>query len=164
MKSPPSINVRVTRRFSAAPERVFDAWLDPAMIGQWMIGTVVRDEKIVRIAVDSRVGGAFSLAVLRAGDEIDHIGTYLVIERPCRLSFTWGIAGESTDESRVDIEIKPVSGGCELTLTHTLDAKWQEYADRTQAGWTTMLEALGRAFDGSPNKGSKGIRKEAGRA
>ncbi len=95
------------------------------------------------------MGGSFSFLVRRQGHEIDHIGVYRQIDRPRRLVFTWGIAGEeegSADESVVTIDIAPLStgaGGCELTLTHRLDPKWAEYVPRVESGWTTMLGALG---------------------
>jgi uncharacterized protein YndB with AHSA1/START domain len=135
--------VRVTRRYSAASERVFDAWLDPDLIGRFMFGPALRDEEVLRIAVDARVGGTFSFLVRRGQMEIDHVGTYRVIDRPRRLVFTWGIAGESTDESVVTIEIAPRDTGCDLTLTHEMDPKWRQYAARTEAGWAKMLEMLG---------------------
>ena len=140
------VSVRVTRRYAASAERVFDAWLDPAMIGRWMFGPAIRDEEVLRLQVDARVGGGFSFLVRRGGQEIDHVGTYREIDRPRRLVFSWGIEGESRDESRVVIEIAPLESGCELTLTHEMDPKWAEYAARTEAGWTRMLEALDRAL------------------
>lgn len=145
------IEVRVTRRFSASPERVFDAWLDAEIMQKWMFGPAVRDEEIVRLAIDARVDGKFSFLVRRQGVEFDHVGRYLEIDRPRRLAFTWGIAGESVDESRVVIEIVPEGGGCELTLTHAMDPKWAEYAERTTAGWSKMLDMLVTATGGAPS-------------
>ncbi len=139
--------VRVTKSFSAAPERIFDAWFDPRLIAQWMFGPRLRDEEIVHLEVDVRVGGRFSFLVKRQGMEIDHVGVYRAIARPRRIVFTWGIAGHSTDESVVEIDIVATATGCKLTLTHHMDPKWADYAERTQAGWTTMLNALGRFFD-----------------
>lgn len=146
MNTEEPVNVRVTRRFAATAERVFDAWLDPGIIGKWMFGHALRDEEVLRIAVDARVGGALSFLVRRRGQELDHVGRYLEIDRPRRLAFTWGIVGESTDESRVTIDIAPQKSGCELTLTHAMDAKWADYASRTEAGWTKMLDALAKAL------------------
>jgi len=132
--------IRVARRYDAPAERVFDAWLAPAMIGRFMFGPALR------IEVDSRVGGGFSFLVRRQGQEIDHVGHYLEIDRPRRLAFTWGIVGEAVDQSRVDIEITPLVHGCELVLVHQMDPKWANYADRVRAGWSTMLDALSRAL------------------
>ena len=139
--------VRVTKSFSADAERVFDAWFDPNLIGQWMFGPRLRDEEVVHLKTDPRLGGSFSFLVRRQGAEIDHIGTYREIDRPRRIVFTWGIAGAAADESVVEIDIVASAGGCKLTLTHHMDPKWAEYADRTQAGWTTMLKALDALFN-----------------
>ena len=147
MSSQPKVQVRVKRRFEATAERVFDACLDPQLIGQWMFGKALREQEVLRIALDARVGGEFSFLVRRDGQEIDHVGHYLAIERPKRLAFTWGVAGESTDESRVTIDIAPDGPGCQLTLTHDMDAKWAQYAERTQSGWSRMLDVLATTLD-----------------
>ena len=137
-----SVPVQATHRYSAAAERVFNAWLDPVLIGQFMFGPRLREEEVLRLNVDARVGGAFSFVVRRGESTIDHVGTYQVIERPRRLGFTWGVAGQSQDESHVLIEIVPLADGCELTLTHHLPARWADYAARTQLAWSLMLNAL----------------------
>ncbi len=149
MSTEPSIEIHVTRRYSASPERVFDAWLDPVLIGQWMFGQRLREEEVLHLNVDARVGGTFSFLVRRQGNEIDHVGTYHEIDRPRRLVFTWGIAGDSAEESRVIIDIVPLETGCELTLTHEMHPKWAEYRDRTQAGWTKMTDMLATVMDES---------------
>ena len=147
MSSQPKVQVRVTRRFDAPSERVFDACLDPELIGQWMFGKAPREQEVLRIALDARVGGEFSFLVRRDGQEIEHVGRYLAIERPKRLAFTWGVAGESADESRVTIDIAADGPGCRLTLTHDIEAKWAQYAERTQTGWSRMLDVLATLLD-----------------
>lgn len=147
MSPVPPIEVRATRYFEASPERVFDAWLVPRTLGQWMFGPRVREENVVRLDVDPRVGGSFSLKVERNGRIIDHVGQYLEIERPRRLVFTWAVKGESDDApSQVHIDIAASSSGCVLTLVHTMDAKWADYAQRAQDAWNTMLDALAGLF------------------
>jgi uncharacterized protein YndB with AHSA1/START domain len=152
MNTETDVNVRVARRFSASPERVFDAWLDPKMIGKWMFGPALREEEVVRIVIDARVGGSFSFVVRRQGEEIDHIGKYREIDRPRRLVFTWGIAGFSDDESLVMIDIHPLETGSELTLTHQMQAKWADYASRTEASWIKMLDALAAILEEEDRK------------
>jgi uncharacterized protein YndB with AHSA1/START domain len=70
------------------------------------------------------------------------VGTYLEVQRPRRLVFTWGIAGESVDESHVAVQIAPLPSGCEVTLTHTLHPQWADFAERTRQGWDFMLGKL----------------------
>ncbi len=141
-----AITVRIKRHFDVSATRIFDAWLDPRLIGRWMFGPALRDEEVLHLETDPRVGGQFSFLVRRQGVEIDHVGTYLAIERPRALTFTWGIAGESAEESEVRIEIAPRGAGCELTLTHEMSPKWADYENRIEAGWTKMLGAMALAI------------------
>lgn len=133
---------RISRRFTASAERVYDAWLDPAMLSRWMFGPQVRDEEILHLKLEAKVGGTFSFLVRRGTDEIDHVGEYLELERPHRLVFTWGIVGHGS--SRVVIEIRPLETGCELELSHEMAPEWADFVDRAAQGWTHMLEALAR--------------------
>jgi uncharacterized protein YndB with AHSA1/START domain len=134
-----TVVARVTHRFDASPERVFDAWLDPVQVRRWFSPGL---GELQRIETDPRVGGRFSFVDRRDGEDIDHIGEYLEIDRPNRLVFTWGIVGVGDDTSTVTIEITPLDTGCVLTLTHEMDARWADYVDRTIHGWTIMLEAM----------------------
>lgn len=135
------IIIRVRRRFDASAERVFDAWLDPERARKFLFSTSTG--VMVRAEIDARVGGSFNFTDRRDGEDVEHIGQYLEIDRPKRLIFTFHTERNSTDLSRVTIEIAPVGAGCDLTLTHEMDAKWAEYKDRTEAGWTMILEGLG---------------------
>lgn len=134
--------IRVERRLSASPERVFDAWLDPVWIGRFMFGSHLREEQVVSLTNDSRVGGAFHYKVTRGGTEIDHTGTYREIDRPRLLAFTWGVDAEQGDLSVVTISFAADGDGCLLTLTHALHPDWADYAERTQAGWTKIVGDL----------------------
>lgn len=134
--------VRVNHRFPASAEAVFDAWLDPELIGKWMFGPAVRDEQVVRTLIDPRVGGAFSFVVRRQGKEINHLGEYLTLERPHRLVFTWTTADSLPATSRVTIEILSLENQCELTLTHEIQPEWLDYAARIEESWSKMLHVL----------------------
>ena len=129
----------VSRRFEASPERVFDAWLDPARAAKFLFATPTGE--IVKVDIDARVGGSF-LVVDRRPDigEAEHFGRYVEIDRHRRLAFDFALSKDMTDATRVTIDIRPVGDGCELTLTH--EGVWQDYAERTQGGWTTILEGL----------------------
>jgi len=138
--------VRVQRHIAAPLARVFDAWLDPKWIGRFMFGPHLRDEQIVSLENEPRIGGRFHYRVARGGQQIDHTGTYREIERPHRLTFTWGIGEEQGDLSVVTIDLAEDDGGTLLTLTHKLHPEWAEYAERTQHGWTKIVGDLAAAL------------------
>jgi uncharacterized protein YndB with AHSA1/START domain len=133
-----TVHARVTRRFSASPECVFDSWLDPEKVRRWFAPEL---GEMVRVEVDPRVGGSFSFMQRRDGEDVDHVGEYFEIDRPRRLVFTWGVPPEPSD-SRVIIDIVPLETGCELTLIHEMDAEWADYLDRTEDAWARMLDAI----------------------
>lgn len=143
MNTKPSINVSVSHRFSASAERVFDAWLDAERAAQWMFATPTGE--MVRAEIDPRVGGTFRFVDRRDGEDVDHTGEYLEIDRPRRLVFTFSVDGSEAD--RVIIDIAPLETGCELTLTHEMSPEWAAYADRAKEGWSTMLDGLADAID-----------------
>jgi uncharacterized protein YndB with AHSA1/START domain len=138
MKADPVL-VRVTRRYAASPERVFDAFLDPEKAGRFMFATAAG--RMVRAEVDARVGGRYLFVDRRDGEDVEHFGEYLEIDRPRRLVFTFSVDRADAGD-RVSIDIVPLESGCELTLTHEMKPEWAEWADRTTEGWTTILTGL----------------------
>ncbi|HVW59385.1 MAG TPA: SRPBCC family protein [Puia sp.] len=134
--------------FSAAPELVFDAFLDTRMIGRFMFGPGIRDEEIVSLTNDPRVGGAFAYVVRRKGEEIDHVGEYIEIDRPRHLVFTWAIRQDpSGGGSRVVIDITPVIDGCELTLIHEMPHGWEDFVEKSKEAWGRMIDKLTEILD-----------------
>ncbi|PJZ70603.1 hypothetical protein CH373_06560 [Leptospira perolatii] len=132
----------VSYHFDAPIKNVFEAWLDPEQIGEFMFGPKVRpNEEVLRIQMDPNVGGDFSFLIRREDAEIDHIGKYLEIVPPHRLAFTWGTADDQSS-SRVTIDFLPVKEGCELILKHELDFEWADFVERCEESWRKMIKAL----------------------
>jgi uncharacterized protein YndB with AHSA1/START domain len=150
--------VTVTRRFDFPMEHVFDAWLDPARAGKFLFATPTGT--MVRVEIDARVGGAFNITERRDGEEVAHVGTYLEIDRPRRLVFTFGVPKYSPLMTRVSIDLKPLPTGCELTLTN--EDVPAEYLDPNREGWGKILDGLSTllveeaASGGSINRGGAG--------
>ncbi|HWT13380.1 MAG TPA: SRPBCC domain-containing protein [Allosphingosinicella sp.] len=133
------IIVTVERRIEAPPERVFDAWLDPARAGRWLFATP--DGTMERVEIDARVGGRFQIDERRGGELAEHFGEYLEIDRPNRLVFSFA-ALRGAGFTRVTVTIAPDGDCSRLTLVHEMDPRWAEYEDRTREGWTRILEGL----------------------
>lgn len=138
MEKQARVEVKVSRKFSAPAERVFDAWLDPRMAGRFLFTRP--GQTVIRAEIDARVGGSFLFVARRDGQDFDHIGGYLEIDRPRRLVFTLRVPMVWSDDNRVVIEIVPLAKGCELTLTQ--EAVPPELADRLHSGWTDFLAGL----------------------
>lgn len=129
--------------FNVSPQRVYDAILDPDMISRFMFGPLLREETIVHIRNDPRVGGVFSYKVRRGETEIDHVGKYVELDPPRRIAFTWGVVDQSDAEpSIVVIDITPTADGCSARLTHEMAPEWSDFVDRARGAWEKMLGVL----------------------
>lgn len=133
-------NVRVERAFAAPAERVFDAWVDPATVGEWLFRTP--DGALIRCAVDAQVGGRFEIVERRGEDEVLHTGVYETVERPDRLVFTLAVPLYAKGEERVAIAIAQVEEGCTVTLTQSRAPDAPVEAERIAQGWSHLLDAL----------------------
>ena len=78
--------LRLTRRFDASPERLFDAWTDQKQFAEWFgpkgVTTVYCD-------LDPRTGGAWRLLGRNTERSFAVSGRYLEVKRPERLAFTF---------------------------------------------------------------------------
>jgi len=137
---------KVVHRFKASAERVYESWLDPDTVRVWLRAALKASGlsgDLRTIEIDARVGGRFVFSDMREAGEARHWGTYLVLERPQRIVFTW-ITDESeeADPSKVTILIERDGQGCVVTLSHEMDPQWAEYVSRTERGWGRMLQAI----------------------
>ncbi|MBA3897867.1 MAG: SRPBCC domain-containing protein [Sphingomonadaceae bacterium] len=134
--------VTVVRHFDAAPERVFDAWLDPAVARHFLFA--VRDGEVVECSIDARVDGRFRIVDRRDGEDVAHVGTYMEIVRPTRLTFTFTVPQYDPRETGVTIDLVSDGDGALLSLGHSgVDADW---AEKTREGWGKTLDRLAEAI------------------
>ena len=140
------IEVKVSHRFRASAERVYDAWLNPDKVRVWMRTagqSMGLSGDIGQIEIDPKVDGAFLFSDMRDGVETKHWGTYLELDRPHRIVFTWIIdEAEESDPGRVNLTIELDGEGCIVTIVHDMDAKWADYEEQTKNGWSCMMQAI----------------------
>lgn len=136
-----AVTVTVERRLEAPPERVFDAWLDPAGAGRWLFRTP--EGTLERCEIDARVGGRLRIDERRGADVAEHHGEYVELERPRRIAFDFWTSF-SDERTRIGIDIAADGDGSRLTLTH--EGVWDDYEDRTRQGWTMILDGLARTL------------------
>ena len=150
MAQSPTTQIRVTHRYAASPERVFDAWLDPKIARRFLFATPTGE--MIVCEIDARVGGLFDLTERRPDmGEVKHVGQFLELDRPRRLVFTFGVPQFDPAMTRVEIDIRALGAGCELTLTHT--DVGEDWAEGTKDGWTKILASLEPALAGKQAAG-----------
>ena len=131
--------VRVERAFSVPAARVFDAWLDPPIVKQWLFRDATNE--IADAQISAKVGGKFSIVERANREIIDHFGEYLEIERPRRLVFTLEVPKHFPGITRVTIHLTPTPNGCALALTQTGVSP-----EVTTGPWQTMLDTLAKVL------------------
>jgi len=137
--------VVVTHRYAASAERVFDAFLDPAIARRFLFATATGE--MIEAEIEPRVGGRYAFTERRPDmGDVRHVGEYLEIDRPRRLVFTFGVPQLDPRMSTVTIEIAAAADGCVLTLTN--DGVPPDYLDGNRDGWTRILDGLLPAYDG----------------
>ena len=124
------------RRMPAPREIVFEAWIDPKGIHEWMCpGDIVSAEA----TLDVRVGGSFRIVMRSKDREHVHIGTYQVVERPSKLVFTWAAPEKPGEMTLVTVEFVAHGDESELVLTHERFPE-ADMAERYRNGWGTIAE------------------------
>lgn len=124
----------VRRRMPAPREFVYESWIDPEGIRQWMCpGDVVTAEA----TLDVRVGGSFRI-VMRSKDRVhEHIGTYQIVDPPAKLGFTWSGLENPDEITLVTVEFIARGDESDVVITHERFTKADE-AKRYEMGWGTI--------------------------
>jgi uncharacterized protein YndB with AHSA1/START domain len=138
--------LRLTRRFAARPERVFEAWTDPRLLSRWW--AALQGWETSRAEVDLRPEGRYLLSMRdgASGAVYTVVGHYVEVSPPERLSYTWTWEGEpeemrGSERSLVLVEFAEDGDGTEVVLTHSGfdDA---HIRDLHGEGWTGCLANL----------------------
>jgi uncharacterized protein YndB with AHSA1/START domain len=141
-------SLTLVRRIRARPSIVFDALTRPDGIAQWWGPD---DGPVLLAETDVRIGGRFRVRFrLLDGTEHESAGEYLEIVEPKRLVMSWqwtngGEPEEAGEVSRIEIDLKRIDTGTEITFTH---ARLRTQASRAshEQGWAGALDKLVRHF------------------
>jgi uncharacterized protein YndB with AHSA1/START domain len=101
----------------------------------------LREEEILHIRNDPKVGGRFSFKVRRGDQELDHVGAYLELTPPSRIVFTWAVIPQP-ESSTISIDITPTADGCSLRLAHDMPPEYADFVGRARGSWEKMLGVL----------------------
>ena len=125
--------VVATEHIKASPEVVFPYFTDPELIVAW-IGE--------RAELDAQPGGVFFLDM----GEVLARGTYITVEPPHRVVFSWGIPGNDAlppGSSTVEVVLTTDGDDTIVAVTHRRLPSTQ--LDIHRAGWEHRLGLLRKA-------------------
>ena len=134
--------LRVSRRFDAPRDRVFDAWTNPEVLKEWW--AVGPDWSTPTADVDVRPGGRYRLSMQEPGGAMHTaVGEFKEVTPPERLVYTWTWEGgapemEGSQDTLVVVEFIEDGDGTEVVLTHSGFADGA-IRDEHVKGWTALL-------------------------
>jgi uncharacterized protein YndB with AHSA1/START domain len=138
-----SAAVVVRRTIPASAEALFDAFLDPYALAEWMRPGTIRSTVA---SVDARVGGRYEIIMQGESGAIPHRGVYRLLDRPKRLVFTWQSPHSGPNETLVTVDFVKAAKGTEVVVTHELLP--EDARPAHSRGWTSGLEHLDESCTG----------------
>src|SRR6202162_1101891 len=108
--------VRVRRRVRAGAEQIFDLWTKPDLMVRWM--SPFPGAVDCKASCDLRPGGAFSLVMSSEEASREVSGTYVQVDRPRKLVFTWIGPLTNNVNTLVTVELDPRGYETDPLLTH----------------------------------------------
>ena len=137
--TPATITLVVRRTIRATPERLFDAWTEPAQLKQWW-----GPQSVVCIdaEVDLRVGGRYRIANQFPDGKVLWIsGEFAAIERPGKLAYSWGLEPGAGPSERVTVIFEARGQSTEVIVTHERIPS-NTMRDMHEQGWLGCLDGL----------------------
>jgi len=136
--------ITVRRVLPAPPDVVFDEWLDPVGMIEWMCP---RPARAVKISLEPSVGGLLRIDIEDGGNSLYVTGRYVELDRPRRLRFTWSCSdwADPTVQSVVTVTLDD-HGPDETMMTIEHEQLPAEERDDHVDGWTAISAQLGEAL------------------
>jgi uncharacterized protein YndB with AHSA1/START domain len=138
-----SHDLRLERLYDAAPEVVFDAFIDPDAQKELYADA---PDWIVEAECDLRVGGRWSIAFgPPGGPPARETNLFEVVDRPRRLIYTSTMTmpdGSSLD-TRMQVTFQEEGGRTRLTIVQS-GFPTPGLRDEFAGGWAGILDGLGR--------------------
>jgi len=133
------LTVSVSKIIDAPIDKVFDAWLNPKILSQFILPMPGMPQPQVK--TDAFEGGKFTIIMQVGDNKIPHTGKYLEVNRPNKLVFTWQ-SPFSTEDSMVTLNFTDLADNkTHVDLLHIRFIDEENRANH-ESGWTNILETL----------------------
>ena len=134
--------VQLRRRVKATAEEIFELWTKPDLMARWM--SPFPGAVDCKASCDFRPGGSYSLVMSSEEARREVSGTYVQIDRPRKLVFTWMGPLTNHVNTLVTVELHPHGDETDLVLTHERLPTPAIHEGHTR-GWGIILDHLADA-------------------
>ena len=136
-------DIVVTRHFAAAPERVFAAHTDPALLQQWMLGP--EGWTMPECVSEPVPGGAIRFTWANSeGESFSLAGKYVSLDLPRKIVHVERFVDmDVIADTEVTTEFEPDGDGTKLTLT----IRYENAKARKDALSTGMADGMDQTYD-----------------
>jgi len=136
----------LSRTINGNTQKVFDQWLIPVFIGEWMFNKEIIGEKIVSLDNTVRKGGSFNFKVQKKDKQIEYSGEYLELRIPDQLTFSWIKDGREDRCSQIKLRFESDGDKTKMKFSMTLDPALNAERDAIKTVWTARCAALAGRF------------------
>ncbi len=137
----------VRRVLPAPPHVVFDEWLDPDGMAEWMCP---RPARAVKILLEPAVGGSLRIDIDDSGSSIRVTGQFIELDRPRRLRFSWSCSDWADPSVRSEVTVSLEDHGADETMM-TIEHEQLPPGQVTphELGWAAVAVQLAEALGGA---------------
>lgn len=135
-------SVSLSKTIDAPAQKVFDRWLIPVFVGEWMFGNA----KIVNLENTVRRGGEFSYTTENKDGERNYHGSFESLRIPDTLSFSWIDSKHEKAVNYVTVNFQEVDGRTKIKLNIKIDPKLNTLKDAIKLEWAERCNALADKF------------------
>jgi len=140
------LSFTLSKTINAPAQKVYDQWLIPVFVGDWMFGPKLRNEIIVSLENEVRKGGTFAYTVNRREEVILFSGKYLELDIPHRLRFSWCSSQTPKCENQMTVSFLQEGDRTRVKLTLRLDPQLNDSRESIKQEWAARCNALAEKF------------------
>ncbi|HBJ89903.1 MAG: hypothetical protein CMQ07_03730 [Gammaproteobacteria bacterium] len=142
-----AISFNLNKTINGPQQAVFDHWLIPVFVGEWMFGPKVQAEKVLELKNTVRKNGSYEYRIERKGKEIIHSGEFLELDIPNRVSLSWRESPKENLESQISAQFSSEGSKTRMKLTIKLPAELGPDKDKIKDSWSARCKALAEKFN-----------------
>ena len=131
----------LTHRFAAPRALVWRAWTDPALTVRWWHPAGVEVDP-ASVTVDLRLGGTYTYTMTLEGERWPTAGTYLTVDPPQLLRFTWRGPEVADEGAPVATVVLREVDTATTEMTFTLEGHDPADAQSVREGWISAFDEV----------------------